>query len=116
MLSSQIDELNRCRDKKLETYNIDIDIYYHTIVKDRPPIILADYCKKITPYLTVIFLWDKISDYLLSSRHNKLVIDRGKFGMADSDITIFTLTIIKSPNKFKRKKDEPQGLNEVMKV
>ena len=44
------------------------------------------------------------------------MIGRGEVGMADSDLTSFILTIIKSPNKLKRKKDEPQGLNEVMKI
>ena len=43
------------------------------------------------------------------------MIGRGEVGMADSDLTSFTSTITKSPNKLKRKKDEPQGLNEVTK-
>ena len=86
-------------DKKLETYNFDINTYDHTIVEDRSPNLLVKYSKQRAPYLTVIHLWDKMSDYLLSSIHNKLVIGRGEVGMSYSDPTSFTSTITKSPNK-----------------
>ena len=95
-------------DEKLDQYDIDPETYDHTNILSRPPILLANYCKQRTPYLTVIHLWDKLSDYLLSSRHDTLCIGIGEMGMEDS-------TSGESPNKGERRRkneDPPVGLND----
>ena len=67
-------------DAKLERYDIDIDNYDHTDVSSRPAVLINGYCKQRIPYLTAIHLWDKSSDYLLSSRHDPLKIGLGEGG------------------------------------
>ena len=67
-------------DAKLQRYDIDIDNYDHTDVSSRPAVLINGYCKQRIPYLTAIHLWDKSSDYLLSSRHDPLIIGLGEGG------------------------------------
>ena len=61
-------------DRKLDKDNVDIDDYDHSNRGARPPILFVGYCTQTVPYFTVIHLWDKKSDYLLSSRYDPLVI------------------------------------------
>ena len=42
---------------------------------------MEGYCSQKIPFLTVIFLWDKNVDFLLSSRHDPLKIGQGEPGM-----------------------------------
>ena len=53
---------------KLENYNVDIDSYNHINYSSKP-----------------LILWDKKSEYLLSSRHDPLNIWRGELGLARSN-------------------------------
>lgn len=85
-------------DEKLTRYNINIETYNHTNMANMPPILLDVYCSKGTPYLTVIFLMDKASDYLLASQHDTLKCGRGEPSMDDSVMSVVT-TPSKSPRK-----------------
>ena len=67
-----------------------MDNYDHTNRSSRPSILFAGYCLQKTPYLTVIYLCDKKSDYLLSLRHDPLNVGRGKIGVTNS-ITGYSL-------------------------
>ena len=78
-------------DEKLEKHNIDLDEYDHTDVANCPAILLSGYTKHRVPYITIIHLWDKASDYLLSSRHDPLKIGNGEPGMGD-DTTAVTFS------------------------
>ena len=84
--------------EKLNRYNIDIDTYDHTNMGNMPSILRYHYCNQRTPYLTVIFLMDKASDYFLASRHDTLKCGRGEPGMDDSVVSMVT-TPSKSPQK-----------------
>ena len=64
----------------MEKFNIDLDNYDHTNVITRPVVLINRNCKQRIPYLTVIHLWGKCSDYLLSSRHDPLKIGLGEGG------------------------------------
>ena len=73
----------------MEKFNIDLDNYDHTNVITRPVVLINRNCKQRIPYLTVIHLWGKCSDYLLSSRHEPLKIglgERGFYGV-NNDVT-----------------------------
>ena len=61
------------------------------------------------PYITVIHLWDHLSDGLLSSKHNPLKIGRGEPGM-NSSSTLSTLSSTSTPDK-KRKAVEESSKN-----
>ena len=80
--------LESWNDEKLDKYNIDIDTYDHTNMNERPSILLDIYCNQRTPYLTVIYLMDKASDYLLASRHDPLKCGRSEPGMDDSVVSV----------------------------
>ena len=68
-------------DDKLKHFDIDIDNYDHTDVANKPAVMLESYGKQKSPFLTVIYLWDKMSDYLLSSKHDPLKLGNGEPGM-----------------------------------
>ena len=57
-------------DCKLERLGVDVDNYDHTDVAARPAVMIAGYAKQRVPYMTIIHLWDKTADYLLSSCHD----------------------------------------------
>ena len=75
-------------DKKLDKYDIDPDEYNRTDVTNCLEILFSGYTKHRLPYITIINLWDKASDYFLSSRHNLLKIGTGEPGMGDDTTTI----------------------------
>ena len=54
-------------------------------ISTRPAVLIHGYCKNRTPFLTLIHLWDRQSDYLLSSRHDTLMIGLGKGGMSNDN-------------------------------
>ena len=71
-------------DDKLDRYNIDLDTYDHTDVASRPIVLFDNYTRNKIPYLTVIRMWDKLSDYLLSAKHDPLIIGSGEVGFVDN--------------------------------
>jgi len=73
-------------DEKLEKYNIDPDIYDHTNISTCPAVMMEGYCPQKVPFLTVIFMWDKKVDFLLSSRHDPITIGLGEPGMSTASI------------------------------
>ena len=90
--------LESWNNEKLTKYDVDVETYDHTNIENRPSILLDLYCTQRTPYLTVIYLMDKATDYLLSSRHDPLRCGRGEPGMDESDISIVT-SASKPPKK-----------------
>ena len=50
--------------EKLDKFDIYVESYDYTYIKDLPSILIDGYAKK-KKYLTVIFLWDKVKDYVL---------------------------------------------------
>ena len=66
---------------KLNKYSIDPSQYDHTNVSSRPSILIDSYHSNRTPYLTMIFLWDEMVDFLLSSRYDPLDAGTGEAGM-----------------------------------
>ena len=71
-------------DDKMDRYNIDLDTYDHTNVASRPIVLFDNYTRNKIPYLTVIRMWDKVSDYLLSAKYDPLMIGSGEVGFADN--------------------------------
>ena len=65
---------------KLDKYDIDPTIYDHTNVKNRPSILMEGYTKK-KMYLTVMFMWDKKLEFILSVKYDPLKIGRGEAGL-----------------------------------
>ena len=59
-------------DEKLQRYDVDIDTYDHTDVVAQPIVLFDNYNSHKIPYLTVIRMWDKVYDYLLSAKHDPL--------------------------------------------
>ena len=93
-------------DEKLEKYDIDPDTYDHTNIATRPAIMMEGYCPQRVPFLTVIYMWDKKVDFLLSSRHDPITIGLGEPGMSTASIdnvdnvsTITSDTCSGSPRK-----------------
>ena len=75
----------------MEKYDIDPEEYDHTNVASHPAILLSRYTKYRVPYITIIRLWYKASDYLLSSRHDSLKIGGGEPAIRD-DTTAITVS------------------------
>ena len=91
---------------KLEKYNIDMDTYDHTDVSARPAILIDAYSKQTYPFLTIIHLWDKNIDHLLSSKHDPLHIGKGEPGMGiDDNLSLLTEGSLKSSTTSPRMKN-----------
>ena len=71
-------------EEKLNKYDINLETYDHTIVSDRPPILIENYiCDAVKKtYLTVIHMWDDLSHNLLSSKFDPFVTKGGEVGVA----------------------------------
>ena len=113
-------------DEKLERYNIDPDTYDHTNIASRPAVLMEGYCPQKIPFLTVIFLWDKNVDFLLSSRHDPLKIGEGEPGMGlTNNRTSDTVSMItsdasscspkKGKGRLKKMEATTEGLEDMMK-
>ena len=86
-------------DEKLEKYDIDPDTYDHTNIATRPAVMMERYCHQKVPFLTVIFMWDKKVDFLLSSRHDPITIGLGEPGMSTASINnVDNVSLITSDN------------------
>ena len=94
-------EFEGWNDEKLDKYNIDLDTYDHTNIGSRPAVLINGYCNNRVPYLTAIHLWDKASDYLLSSRHDPVRIGRGEGGFDGSTKEVSSMSD-SSPNSKKK--------------
>ena len=70
---------------------------------NRLAIQFSGYTKHSVPYITIVHLWDKASDYLLSSRHDPLKIGTGEPGMGD-DMTAITVSSGSIGSASKKKK------------
>ena len=68
-------------DAKLDKYKIRDETYDHTDVAARPSILVNNYHSHRQPYLTMIFLWDEMVNFLLSSRYDPLNAGTGEAGM-----------------------------------
>ena len=101
-------------DEKYNKYNVDPDNYDHTNIASRPPILMNLYTTNRVPYITIIHLWDHLSDGLLSSKHNPLQIGRGEPGM-NSPTSTLTSTSTTS-KKRKAVEDASQNVTECMKT
>ena len=67
-------------EEKMNKFDIDLTVYDHTDVTNRPAILMDGYTKK-EPYLTVIYMWDKVHDLILSSKYDPLKKGRGEAGL-----------------------------------
>ena len=82
-----------------------------TNVETRPAVIIAGYCKHRTPHLTIIHLWDKQGDYLLSSKHDPLKCGRDEGRMDNDESSLSSLSQTKSNRaRNPRKKEEEPPL------
>ena len=66
--------------EKLDKYDVDPLIYDHTVIEDRPPIMIDGYAKQ-KKYLTMMFLWDNKKDLLLASKYDPVKIGMGEAGI-----------------------------------
>ena len=62
-------------------------MYDHHDVSSRPIILINEYHNHRYPYLTMIYLWDEMVDFLLSSRCDLLNVGKGDVGMPCEDDT-----------------------------
>ena len=103
---------------KYEKYDIEEGTYDHTDVAARPAILFNMYSSNRHPYLTVIHMWDQLSDGLLSSKHNPLRIGRGEPGISPTSCS--TLTSASSSNQTGNKRkvldESAQSVTECMKT
>lgn len=67
---------------KLAKYNIDIKNYNHPNITTRPAILIAEHVNQRTLFIIIIHMSDKMSNHLLSSRHDPLSIRGGEAGMS----------------------------------
>ena len=72
-------------DEKLTKYEINMDNYDHCDIAERPSILFDGYSKR-KKYLTIIFLWDELTDMLLCSKYDPFKMGKGEAGFRqDSD-------------------------------
>ena len=74
-------------DEKFDKYDVDVETYDHTDIASRPTVLFQMYSRQKVPFLTVIRMWDKMSDFLLSSKHDPLTIGSGEIGFGDEHET-----------------------------
>ena len=104
-------------DAQIEKYGIDLDAYDHTDVVNRSAVLIKNYWKQRTPYLTIIHLWDKQGYYLLSSRHEPLKISLGEGGMVNDDSSISSPSAVDvGKDRRSRKRKEELSPNEIAAV
>ena len=73
-------------EEKRNKYDVDLDTYDHSIISKRPVICIEKYNQDIVKklYLTIIYMWDELSIYLLSSKHDPFEKKTGEIGMESS--------------------------------
>ena len=88
-------------DEKKDRYDIIVEKYDHSNVKERPSILIDNYSKK--KYLAIIFLWDEEKDYILGSKYNPVSIGIGEAGIInmEDETTVSQMTSRSSPTKVK---------------
>ena len=69
--------------EKMDKYDVSM-IYDHTIIADRPPILIDGYAKK-RKYITIMFLLDSKKDLLLASKYDPVKIGMGEAGVGRED-------------------------------
>ena len=99
--------------EKLNKFDVDPQIYDHSVIEDRPPIMIDGYSKQ-KKYLTMMFLWDNKKDLLLASKYDPVKIGMGEAGIerdnecsiaASSDNTSSSrLSSLTSPGRTSNKK------------
>ena len=76
--------------EKCNTDNIDPAVYDRSDIKMGPSILIDNYAKK-KKYLTMIFLWDEVKEYIRASKCDPLKIGMGEAGLTivldDDDIS-----------------------------
>ena len=78
--------------------------------KKRPAVIIAEYCKHRTPYLTIINLWDTQGAYILSSTYYTLKCGRVEGGMDNDESGLSSRSqskLIRARNPRKKKEEPP---------
>ena len=63
-----------------------MESYDHTYITSRPVILIQAYTKQRAPFIIIIHLWDVISDGLLSSRHDHVMIRNNEVGICKENI------------------------------
>ena len=99
---------------KFEKYEIDTETYDHTDFNSRPAILIGSYWSGRYLYLTVIYVWDKKANYLLSSRHNPLRFGKGDINLGGGEEYISSLSPYKS-RRFKNHPPNTSGIKEIIK-
>ena len=95
--------------EKKNRYDVDPSIYDHSHIQSRPSILIDNYAKK-KKYLTIIFLWDELKDYILSSKYDLLTIGIDEAGVGkviDDD----NLSAITDSNSTKTKSSRSRSPN-----
>ena len=70
--------------EKMDKYDVDPEVYDHTIIADRPPILIDGYAQH-RKYITMLFLLDNRKDLLLASKYDPVQIGLGEAGMNRHD-------------------------------
>ena len=93
--------------EKLDKYETDPTIYDHSEVSSRPSILMDGYSRK-KKYLTVIFMWDEIVDFILSSKYDPLDKGTGEAGLrVDGDASLSEMSTLSKTSKTSRLKPSP---------
>lgn len=78
------DKFQTWSDEKLNKHDIDPSVYDHSDIASRPSILMEGYVKR-KPYLTVIFMWDEMKDYILSSKYEPVRMGRNEAGLSSNE-------------------------------
>ena len=90
-------------EEKMNKFDIDLTVYDHTDVTNRPAILIDSYTRK-KPYLTVIYMWDKVHDLILSSKYDPLKKGRGEAGLRRDTDDLSTTSALSSSGASKSSK------------
>ena len=107
-LAIEFESWDKC---KFEKYSVNPDDYDHTDISSRPPILMNLYAKQKQPYVTLIYLYDKKSNHLLSSRYDPIKIGMGEPGISCKTSNTNTSSITSpsvSTSNTKRKRQNPE--------
>ena len=112
-------EFEKWDEDKFDRYKINPEDYDHTDVSQRPLVLFDMYTKAKEPFLTVIRLWDNMSDNILCAKYDPLNIGEGEAGMECSTLgSVDSSTIATTPSSSRKRKntnDPPVGIQDVMK-
>ena len=92
-------------EEKLLKYDIDVESYNHSDISSCTAILTEVYYKQRWKFLTLVHMWNKLSDGLFSSRYGPVQIRSNEVGMDANTTSVVTVSTVSSASKCGKRKN-----------